>query len=97
MVIIWLKYIVRNEVHVNYNISNTLIIDSTPRSQKIDKILAKFFQSFTSPQIIAAAPISFFFLKALYLSFQMHTSQMLRRAFQMPVELISEASLKKLL
>ena len=49
-------------------------LDSTPRSRKIDKILAKCFQSFISPQIMAAAPISFLFLKALYLSFQMHTS-----------------------
>ena len=49
-------------------------LDSTPRSRKIDKILANFFQSFISPQIIAAAPIGFLFLKALYLSFQMRTS-----------------------
>ena len=49
-------------------------LDSTPRSRKIDKILAKFFQSFISRRIIAAAPIGFLFLKALYLSFQMHTS-----------------------
>ena len=71
-------------------------LDSTPRSRKIDKILAKIFQSFISLQIIAAAPIGFLFLKALYLSFQMHTSfQMLRRAFQISVELITEASLKK--
>ena len=46
-------------------------LDSTPRSRKIDKILAKFFPSFISPQIIAAAPIGFLFLKAFY--FQMYT------------------------
>ena len=51
-----------------------LNLDSTPRSRKIDKILAKFYQSFISPQIIATAPIGFLFLEALYLSFQMHTS-----------------------
>ena len=49
-------------------------LDSTPRSRKIGKILAKLFQSFISAQIIPAAPIGFLFLKALYLSFQMHTS-----------------------
>ena len=89
------------------------ILDSTPRSQKIDKILANFFQSFISPQIIAAAPIGFLLLKALYLSFQMPLVRSrvgatcwgksatpaararLRRAFQISVELITEASLKK--
>ena len=52
----------------------TFNLDSTPRSRKIDIILAKFFQSFISPQIIAAAPIGFLFLKALYVSFQMRTN-----------------------
>ena len=33
----------------------------------------QFFQSFISPQI-AAAQTGFLFLKALYLTFQMHTS-----------------------
>ena len=86
---------------LNHNLISFLfnILDSTPRSRKIDKILAKFFQSFISPQIIAAAPIGFLFLKALHLSFQMHTRafQMLHWAFQISVELITEASLKNLL
>ena len=54
-----------------------------------DEKLTNIFQSFISPRIIAAAQISFPFLKALYQSFQM-----LRRAFQISVEFITEASLK---
>ena len=42
--------------------------------RKIDKILAKFFQSFISPRIIATAQIGVLFLKAFYLSFQMDIS-----------------------
>ena len=93
-----------------------LNLDTTPRSRKIGKTLAIFFQSFISPQILAAAPIGFLFLKVLYLSFQMNTRVRSRvgatswgesatpeararpcRAFQISVELITEASLKKLL
>ena len=61
-------------IFVLYEFRWSLNLHSTPRSRKIDKILAKFFQSFISPQIIAAPPVGFLFLKALYLSFQMHTS-----------------------
>ena len=43
--------------------------------EKLTKFWQIFFQSFICPQIIATAPIGFLFLKALYLSFQMHTSQ----------------------
>ena len=74
--------------------SSTQFFTSTQRSRKMDKILAKFFQSFISSQIIAAAPISFLFLKALYLSFQMHTSCVASwrhlLAFQISVELIPD-------
>ena len=60
-----------------------LIFDSTLKTRKIDKSLAKFFQSFISPRKITAAQIGFLLLKALYLT------------FQMPVKLIIESSLKK--
>ena len=42
--------------------------------EKLIKNIAKFFQSFISPRIIAATQSGFLFLKALYLRFQMHTS-----------------------
>ena len=82
---------------LNMNENSFSILDSTPRSQKINKISAKCFQSFISPRVAAGAPIGFLLLKALYLSFQMHTSYVAssRRAFQISVELITEASLKK--
>ena len=52
-------------------------LDSTPRRRKNDKILAKVLRSFIYPQIIAAATIDSLFLKALYLSLQMHISKVL--------------------
>ena len=45
-------------------------VDSTPRNRK----LTQFFQSFISLRIVAAAQIGFLFMKAFYLSFQMHTN-----------------------
>ena len=48
-------------------------LDSTPRSQKIDRKLA-IFQSFISQRLLAAAQIGLLLLKVLYLSFQIHTN-----------------------
>ena len=43
--------------------------------QEVEKNSRKIFQSLISPRIIATAQIGFLLLKALYLSFQMDTSQ----------------------
>ena len=44
--------------------SFTFNLDSTPRKSKIDTNLAKFYQSFISHLIIAAAQIDILFMKA---------------------------------